>query len=187
MIFLSASVPQPDREFFGTENAYAIREAVISFVRVCAEKRIPFYFGGHPAITPLVWNVAKNYYGDKEPAIKIYQSRIFGDRIPNEVRYFKDVHLTEAVGDNISQSVAHMRQVMFDENPTDYAVFIGGMGGVVVEAHMIRERYPNVIFLPLYSTGGAAQSIYQEYHIEDDRLKENYAFYELFQELFSQI
>ena len=183
MIFLSASVPQPDREFFGTENAYAIKEAVISFVRVCAEKRLPFFFGGHPAITPLVWNVAKNYYGDKEPKIKIYQSRYFGDQIPKEVEHFKEVYMTDAVGGDKSQSVDHMRDVMFEENPTDCAVFIGGMGGVVDEAHMIRDRFPNVRFIPLYSTGGAAQAIYQEFQIDDDRLKESYAFYELFNEL----
>lgn len=109
MIFLSASVPQPDREFFGTENVYAIKEAVISFVRVCAEKRLPFYFGGHPAITPLVWNVAKNYSGDKVPAIKIYQSRYFGDQIPQEVEHFNDVHMTEAVDGDVRKSVNHMR------------------------------------------------------------------------------
>ena len=183
MIFLSASVPQPDREFFGTENVYAIKEAVISFVRVCAEKKLPFYFGGHPAITPLVWNVAKNYYGDKEPAIKIYQSRIFGDRIPKEVEHFKDVHLTDAVGGDIRQSVDRMREVMFEENPTDCAVFVGGMDGVVVEAHIIKEMYPEARFLPIFSTGGAAKAIYEEFQIDDDRLKESYAFYELFNEL----
>ena len=183
MIFLSASVPQPDRAFFGTENVYAIKEAVISFVRVCAEKRLPFYFGGHPAITPLVWNVAKNYYGDKEPKIKIYQSRFFGDKIPREVEHFKDVHLTEAVGGDKDQSVGHMRQVMFEENPTNCAVFIGGMDGVVVEARMIKRMYPEAKFLPIYSTGGAAKTIYEEFQIDDERLKESYAFYELFQEL----
>ncbi len=183
MIFLSASVPQPDREFFWTENVYAIKEAVISFVRVCAEKSLPFYFGGHPAITPLVWNVAKNYCGDKEPAIKIYQSRYFGERIPKEVEHFKDVHLIDAVDDNKSESVNRMRRVMFEENPTDCAVFIGGMDGVVVEAHMIRDMYPDARFLPIFSTGGAAKAIYEEFKIEDERLKENYAFYELFQEL----
>lgn len=183
MIFLSASVPQPYRAFFGTENVYAIKEAVISFVRVCAEKRLPFYFGGHPAITPLVWNVAKNYYGDKEPAIKIYQSRYFGDKIPREVEHFKDVHLTDAVASDKDQSVDHMRQVMFEENPTDCAVFIGGMDGVVVEARMIKRMYPEAKFLPIYSTGGAAKAIYEEFQIDDERLKESYAFYELFQEL----
>ena len=183
MIFLSASVPQLDREFFGTENAYAIKEAVISFVIVCAEKKLPFYFGGHPAITPLVWNVAKNYYGDKEPAIKIYQSRYFGDRIPDEVKNFKDVHMIDAVDGNMRQSVDRMREVMFEENLTDCAVFIGGMDGVVTEARMIKDRYPNARLIPLYGTGGAAQAIYQEFQIDDDRLKENYAFYELFKEL----
>lgn len=183
MIFLSASVPQPDREFFGTENVYAIKEAVISFVRVCAEKKLPFYFGGHPAITPFVWNVAKNYYGNKEPAIKIYQSRFFGDQIPDEVKHFKDVHMIDAVDDNKSESVNRMRRVMFEENPTDCAVFIGGMDGVVVEARKIREMYPDARFFPIFSTGGAAKAIYEEFQIEDERLKENYAFYELFQEI----
>ena len=183
MIFLSASVPQPDREFFGTENVYAIKEAVISFVRVCAEKKLPFYFGGHPAITPLVWNVAKNYYGDKEPVIKIYQSRFFGDRIPKEVEHFNDVHMIDAVNDNKTESVNRMRHVMFEENPTDCAVFIGGMDGVVVEARMIRNMYPEARLLPVWSTGGATQAIWQEFQIDDERLKENYAFYELFQEL----
>ena len=183
MIFLSASVPQPDRAFFGTENVYAIKEAVISFVRVCAEKRLPFYFGGHPAITPLVWNVAKNYYGDKEPVIKIYQSRFFGDRIPREVEHFKDVHMTDAVDGNVRKSVDHMRQVMFEENLTDCAVFIGGMDGVVDEARIIRRMYPEARFLPIYSTGGAAKAIYEEFQIDDERLKESYAFYELFNEL----
>ena len=127
--------------------------------------------------------MAKNYYGDKEPAIKIYQSRYFGDQIPKEVEHFKNVRLTDAVGGNKGQSVNRMRQVMFEENETDCAVFIGGMGGVVDEARMIREMYPNARFLPLYGTGGAAQAIYEEFQIDDDRLKENYAFYELFQEL----
>lgn len=183
MIFLSASVPKRDREFFGTENVFAIKEAVISFVRVCAEKKLPFYFGGHPAITPLVWNVAKNYSGEKEPAIKIYQSRYFGDLIPDEVKHFKDVHMIDAVDDNKYESVNRMRQVMFEENPTDCAVFIGGMDGVVDEARKIRDMYPDARFLPLASTGGAAKAIYEEFQIEDERLKENYAFYELFQEL----
>lgn len=30
MIFLSASVPTPQREFYGTENVFAIREAIIA-------------------------------------------------------------------------------------------------------------------------------------------------------------
>jgi len=183
MIFLSASVPQPDREFYGTENVFAIKEAVISFVRVCAEKNRPFYFGGHPAITPLVWNVAKNYSGDKEPSIKIYQSLFFGDKRPKEVEHFKDVHMTKVVNNDKKESVDYMRQLMFEENPTETAVFIGGMDGVMEEAAMIKEKYPQVRFLPLYGTGGAAKSIYQEYHIKDERLKESYAFYELFNEL----
>lgn len=62
-------------------------------------------------------------------------------------------------------------------------VFIGGMDGVVVEAHMIRDMYPDARFLPIFSTGGAVKAIYEEFKIGDERLKENYSFYELFKEV----
>ena len=70
------------------------------------------------------------------------------------MEHFKDVHLIDAVDDNKSESVNRMRQVMFGENPTDCAVFIGGMGGVVDEARMIRGMYPDARFLPIFSTNG---------------------------------
>lgn len=72
MIFLSASVPTPDREFYGTEDVFAIREAIIAFTTVCVDYGIRFYFGGHPAITPLVWQVAMQKAEGRMPLIDIY-------------------------------------------------------------------------------------------------------------------
>lgn len=60
-LFLSASIPTQGREYYGSTNDAAITGAVMAFTRVCAEYSIPFYFGGHPAVTPLVWSVAKDY------------------------------------------------------------------------------------------------------------------------------
>ena len=127
MIFLSASVPTPEREFFGTENIFAIREAIIAFTTVCVQYGIRFYFGGHPAVTPLVWDVAMQNVKQGMPLIDIYQSKVFGENIPKEVQDFNNVHFTEAVNGSIQASVMAMRKQMFTENQTECAIFIGGM------------------------------------------------------------
>ena len=91
MIFLSASIPTPGREFYGTEDIVAIREAVMAFTFVCVENKIPFYFGGHPAITPIIWDVAKEYSPSYRELIKIYQSKWFEAQTPAEVDYFPNI------------------------------------------------------------------------------------------------
>ena len=68
MIFLSASIPIKGREYYGTANIPAIREAVMAFTKVCMDFKLPFYFGGHPAISPLVYQIAKEY-----GAVFVYQ------------------------------------------------------------------------------------------------------------------
>ena len=77
MIFLSAGIPNPTpiqgREFFGKGNVPAIREAVMAFTKVCMEYHIPICFGGHPAISPLVYEIAKNYGDDFSNHVLIYQ------------------------------------------------------------------------------------------------------------------
>lgn len=77
MIFLSASIPIKGREYYGTANIPAIREAVMAFTKVCMDFKLPFYFGGHPAISPLVYQIAKEYGGDFATNVKIYQSMWF--------------------------------------------------------------------------------------------------------------
>src|SRR6185295_1814556 len=54
-VFLSASVPDPERngKYFETADNIAIRDAVTALVElVLPVTRL--YFGGHPAITPMV-------------------------------------------------------------------------------------------------------------------------------------
>lgn len=183
MIFLSASVPSPKREYFGTEDIFAIREAIIAFTKVCAEYRIHFYFGGHPAITPLIWRVAMQNASQHFPLIDIYQSRFFGDRIPKEVGDFNCVHFTEAIDNDLGKSVHAMRQQMFGENDTDCAVFIGGMKGILDEYHMLKERYPKAEYLAFASTGGASADVYREEGIVNPLLESGYAYTSIFREL----
>lgn len=94
-VFLSASIPTQGREYYGSTNDAAITGAVMAFTRVCAEYNIPFYFGGHPAVTPLVWSVAKDYNKYFENLLSIYQSRKWEGFQPQQVSYFKKNNMDE--------------------------------------------------------------------------------------------
>jgi hypothetical protein len=67
-IFLSASEPDPNRapEYWNSRRLLNVRAAVRAF---CAHAlpHFPVVFGGHPAITPLVRNVADHVAFDERP------------------------------------------------------------------------------------------------------------------------
>ena len=180
MIFLSASIPAPGREFYGTEDVIAIREAIMAFTKVCMENRLSFYFGGHPAITPLIWEVAKDYLREEfRPLIRIYQSSYFIGRTPKEVEYFNNVIWTSAK-ENISESVDYMREQMFKENNTTIAVFIGGMKGILAEYGEIRKYYPEALILPIATTGAASAELYKDLGLDNQDLYDNYSYVSVF-------
>lgn len=183
MIFLSASVPTPEREFFGTENIFAIREAIIAFTTVCVQYGIRFYFGGHPAIAPLVWDVAMQNIKQGMPLIDIYQSKVFGENIPKEVQDFNNVHFTEAVNGSVQESVIAMRKQMFTENQTECAIFIGGMNGILDEYNMLHSMYPKAKFYAFASTGGASIELYKKIGEHNELLENSYAYVSIFRKL----
>lgn len=179
MIFLSASIPTPGREFYGTEDIVAIREAVMAFTFVCVENKIPFYFGGHPAITPIIWDVAKEYSPSYRELIKIYQSKWFEAQTPAEVDYFPNIVWTDRK-ETLKDSVILMREQMFSENDTDMAVFIGGMDGIIDESKRLQEHYENIKMIPVATTGGTSARLYKDMHLEDADLISNYAYVSIF-------
>ena len=181
MIFLSASVPIESRreEFSGPIDVLAIREAIVAFTKVCVENNLPFYFGSHPAITPLVYRVARQYT-EAKPLIKIYQSLYFEGQTPKEVEFFDNICWTMNVNNNIIKSVEAMRDQMFIENQTDCAVFIGGMKGIIDEANRIEKIYPSVKILPIASTGGASLDLYNKIGLSDEDLLKSPAYVSLF-------
>ena len=59
-IFLSASVPILGRGIYHeTANPFLIQSAVREFVTVALGRRL-IVWGGHPAITPMVWAVCED-------------------------------------------------------------------------------------------------------------------------------
>jgi hypothetical protein len=156
-IFLSASVPDPKRapKYAETADSVAITAAVTGLVYVTLGRRL-LVWGGHPAITPMIWEVARSIEVDYAKWVRLYQSTFFKDEFPEDNDRFKNVALVDAVKDDREKSLRVMREQMFQEQQFQAGVFIGGMGGVLDEFDLFCEFQPKARPLPVASTGGAA-------------------------------
>lgn len=161
-VFLSASVPLPDRDrkFFETADVFLIREAIRALVEVVLPKG-HITFGGHPAITPLMSLYAKTAKLGND-RITVYQSGFFLGKFPRENDEFADVRYTDAVENDLGQSIQLMRNEMLTSRDFDAAVLIGGMEGIRDEARLFREHNPKAKILPVPATGAAAAIEYRE-------------------------
>lgn len=209
-IFLSASIPLPERhpKYYETADIIAIRDAVIALTSIALTNH-RIVWGGHPSITPLIYYVIERMLINKleredwelplnedekdliesqlkgkiQQHVLLYQSLFFKEDFPPENELFKNVVLTENVGD-IHSSIQHMRHRMFSENEFAAAVFIGGMDGIEVEYNMFQEYHPKAIILPIASTGAATRIVYENLfpkELRNDRFLNDYGYMSLFQ------
>jgi len=209
-IFLSASIPLRERhpKYYETADIIAIRDAVIALTSIALTNH-RIVWGGHPSITPLIYYVIERMLiskleredwelplnedekdliesqlkGKIQQHVLLYQSLFFKEDFPPENELFKNVVLTENVGD-IHSSIQHMRHRMFSENEFAAAVFIGGMDGIEVEYKMFQEYHPKAIILPIASTGAATKIVYENLfpkELRNDRFLNDYGYMSLFQ------
>jgi hypothetical protein len=178
-IFLSASVPLPDRDrrFFDTADVLAIREAIKALVEVVLPaNRITC--GGHPAITPLLSLFVRE--AKLEPhAITIFQSALFAKKMPPEISHFVDVRIIPALGNDRAASLTEMRREMILSRNFRAAVIIGGMEGVFEELDLFVRYHSRAIVLPIASTGAAASVIHENGNY-DRQLKRDLTYASLF-------
>ncbi|MEO1137834.1 MAG: hypothetical protein AAFW87_00120 [Pseudomonadota bacterium] len=165
-IFLSAGVPDPKRgpEYAATADTVAINAAVSALVHVTLGRR-PLVWGGHPAITPMVLEVARSLDVDYGKWVTLYQTDFFNDEYPEDNEQFQNVVYTERVEGDLGRSLLEMRRRMFSEHGFGSAVFIGGMGGIIEEFNLFREHQPTASLVPVISTGGAALALSD--HVEN--------------------
>lgn len=170
-IFLSASVPDPRRSprFAATADPVAISSAVTALVHVVLGRR-PLVWGGHPAITPMVWTVAEDIDADYSSWVRLYQSRFFEEDFPEENQHFKNVVYTETVNDDRGRSLLAMREKMFTGHDFHAAVFIGGMDGILDEFELFHRHCPEARIVPVASAGGAALELAEEIAPQNDAL-----------------
>lgn len=167
-IFLSASVPNAaQKHFMGEGDIAAITAAVSALLYVTLGRR-PLVWGGHPAITPMVWAYAEALDINYEKWVTLYQSNFFKDEFPEENARFANVMFTEAIDGNRDASLTHMRKRMLSEHEFGAAVFIGGMGGILDEYEIFKEFAPRAKLLPIVSTGGAAEKLGELLLVSDD-------------------
>jgi hypothetical protein len=154
-IFLSASIPDIYRapEYAASADTVAISSAVNALLFVTLGRR-PLVWGGHPAITPMVWEACRSLDVAYSEWVVLYQSEFFEDSFPEDNRKFGNVRFVPAQPDRES-SLCQMRLSMFQENTFKAAVFLGGMKGILDEFDLfvVEQRDANVF--PILSTGGA--------------------------------
>lgn len=158
-IFLSASVPLVGRgSYHETANPFliqcAVRELVMAVIR-----RYRIVWGGHPAITPMIWAICEDLGVNYAGSVRLYQSKFFEDRYPEENSHFHNVVYTEAVHNDREASLLTMRSQMLSREDLVAAVFIGGMEGVEAEHELFRCFHPTARVLAVPSPGGAALNL----------------------------
>ena len=156
-IFLSASIPVVGRgTYFETADPFLIQSAVREFVvAVIGHRQI--VWGGHPAITPMIWTICEDLNIQYAEAVVLYQSRFFEDAFPEENRRFGNVHLVDAIAGDREASLLRLREAMLSRRDLAAAVFVGGMDGVEVEYSMFKKFHPDATALPVAAPGGAAR------------------------------
>ena len=170
-IFLSAGVPDPKRgpEYAVTADTVAINAAVSALVHVTLGRR-PLVWGGHPAITPMVWEVAKSLEVDYGKWVTLYQTSFFEDAYPEDNEQFKNTVFTEKVEGDREASLLEMRRRMFSDRVFGGAVFIGGMGGIIDEFNLFKRYQPKASLVPVISTGGAALTLVDHMSVDSEDL-----------------
>lgn len=158
-IFLSASIPVVGRgRYYETADPFliqcAVREMAIATVR-----KHKIVWGGHPAITPMIWSICKDLGVEYTESVVLYQSRFFEGRYPEENQRFDNVVYTDPVPDDMPASLKLMREQMLSREDLIGAVFIGGMEGVEVEYDLFRQFNPGAFILPVAAPGGAALNL----------------------------
>ena len=158
-IFLSASVPVLGRgNYFESADPFLIQMAVREFLTLALGRR-RIVWGGHPAITPMVWAVCEDLGVPYSNAVVLYQSRFFEEIFPEENAHFANVTFVDPVDNDREASLLAMRRAMLSRDDLTAAVFIGGMEGVLAEHQLFTELHPSARVLAVPSPGGAAREL----------------------------
>lgn len=158
-IFLSASVPMVGRgNYYETADPFLIQCAVRELV-MAVIKTQQIVWGGHPAITPMIWSICEDLGVDYAKSVVLYQSRFFEDRFPDENQNFGNVVFVDAVPGDRDASLLSMREAMLSRSDLTAAVFIGGMEGVEAEFDLFGRFHPDAKTLAVAAPGGAARQL----------------------------
>lgn len=168
-ILLSASVPIVGRgDYYKTADPFLIQLAVRELAILLMRSGKKLVWGGHPAITPMVWAVCEDLDVNYSESVVLYQSRFFEDLYPEENASFANVVFVEAEA-SLELSLTRMRREMISRGEIEGAVFIGGMEGLFEELALFKEMHPECPAVPVVSTGGAAAEVAARLNASDPK------------------
>lgn len=172
-VFLSAGMPDPVRgpDYAATADPVAITSAISALVHVVLGRRL-LVFGGHPAITPMIWVMAEHLGVQYGSWVRLYQSLYFADQFPEDNERYQNTVFTPS-RENLASSLATMREQMFADQRYEAAVFVGGMKGIEDEFALLRLRQPATKMVPIASTGGAALVLARSGMIEQSAVQDS--------------
>lgn len=183
-IFLSASIPLPERDpmYYETADVIAIRDSVLALTSVILPK-YHLVWGGHPSITALIAQVLSHSNREANQHVTLYQSNFFEKYFPLENESVAHIIVTPDLSDR-DKSLYEMRMQMIKDNHFYAAIFIGGMEGVEEEYKMFTAVHPDAKVFPIASTGAAAKLIFDASPGKfDKRLQTELTYTSLFKEL----
>lgn len=177
-VFLSAGVPEKgwrDAPF----QRHEIVQAVIATARGILGAGGSLLFGGHPLITPLVFDLANELLKTDErmPRVVLYQSTYFADALPETVWTFRQKSWcivedipSEDGPDGRDRSLEKMRDAMLAPTvPITAGIFIGGKPGIRLEYDLFRMRFPTAACFPMHRPGGTTAQL-DAANVSDDIL-----------------
>jgi|ERR1039457_1037324 hypothetical protein len=175
-VVLAASYPP--REYAFKADSHEIAAAVKALVGAVFQQRWHIVFGGHPAISPLILMIAREYgYKDR---VTIYQSRYFLHHISPAASSLTNEHFGELEfvpndpgelppGPNNSvdpakcpKSLTAMRTKMISHPGVRGLVLVGGDTGLREELELFRKLRPSLPVVPLGAPGGIARELLGE-------------------------
>ena len=159
-ILLSASVPTLGRAPFDQDIEPQMIQAAVGALATAVMGRRVLVWGGHPAITPMLWAAAQSLGVKYANSVRLFQSRFWKDEdFPAENRHFANVTYVDAVDGDRDKSLQAMRLEMLRSSAFEAAVFIGGMEGIFDEHSLFAPLHPQARCLPVAVTGGAARML----------------------------
>jgi hypothetical protein len=159
-IFLSASIPTPGRAPFDQDIEPQMIQAAVSALATVVLGRRVLVWGGHPAITPMLWAASQELGVEYSNSVRLFQSKFWKDEdFPEENKQFGNVTYVDAVAGDREKSLQAMRLSMLQSESFEAAVFIGGMEGIFDEHKLFSSLYPEAKCVPVAVTGGAARTL----------------------------
>jgi SLOG-like protein len=153
-ILLSASLPvkkdyEGNARHLETARPERIRAAVVELAKWAFTHDLSLVFGGHPAISPLVLEVARRFLQNAhEPRVFVFQSQHFAEdarpRATHDLvswdagRLVLTPPVEDSSGPDRESSLEVMRRIMVRWPGLIGAVFIGGMDGIQKEADLFK-------------------------------------------------